>query len=64
MKLKAYLMLSLVAHAYNLCFWETEIKRIAVQSQQEQKFSETPISINKQGIVMYICHPSCAGGCR
>jgi hypothetical protein len=43
---------------------EVEIQSITIQGQPKQKVSETPISINKPGMVAYACHPSWKGGIR
>jgi hypothetical protein len=42
---QAWLFMSVI-----LAIQKVEIRRIAIQDQQEQKLSETPFSINKQGI--------------
>jgi hypothetical protein len=43
---------------------EVEIERITVQDQPGQKVRETPISINKLGVMVHICGPSYLGGHR
>jgi hypothetical protein len=41
---------------------ETENGKISAQHQTRQNISETPISINKLGLVMLRCIPSQLGG--
>jgi hypothetical protein len=42
--------------------WEAEMGRITAGSQPRQNVSETPISTNKLGMVVYSCNPSYARG--
>jgi hypothetical protein len=37
---------------------EAEIQRLSVQGEPREKPIETPISIDKLGVVVYVCHPS------
>jgi hypothetical protein len=41
--------------------WEAEIWRIVVRGHLGQKVSETPISTNKLGMVVYACNPRYMG---
>jgi hypothetical protein len=41
---------------------ETEIRKIAVGTQPGQKVREDPISTNKLGMMMHVCHPIEVGG--
>jgi hypothetical protein len=37
---------------------EVEIRRMEIQGQSGQKVSKNPISTNKLGMVVHVCHPS------
>jgi hypothetical protein len=41
-----------------LAAWEVGMKRISVQGQPLQKVTETPISTNKLGVVVFACNSS------
>jgi hypothetical protein len=46
------------------CTWEAETRRVDVQSQPRQKFSENPFSTNISGMMMYGYKFSYTSGCR